>query len=108
MPAYNVKQGDAFLLPVTVLLNGEGVDIHSVEAAEFTLGRVRKTYPGEVTYDQGEGCFQVPLSQKDTFSLPPDDGVPFDVRVKFNGGTVLGTRRMPVFAAADALSQTVI
>ncbi len=101
------KQGDAFRLPVRVTLNGVALDAASVEKAEFCVGGVRKLYPGEVTLAD-KGLFYVPLTQKDTLTFPANDAVSIDVRVRFPGGDVLGTRKMLFAAVADAVSEEVL
>ena len=103
-----IKQGDEYVIPVEIKINGEKVPIEDVEAVEFRTGDVRKVYPDDVGYDGETGCFQMKLTQEDTFSLPADDAVQFDVRVKFRGGTVIGTQKVTVFVVVDALSEEVI
>lgn len=103
-----IKQGDAYSVPVKIAANGSPVSIEDVERVEFRFGEVRKLYPEEAEYDPESGEFRVPLSQEDTLKLPEDDAVLFDVRVKFKGGTVVGTRKMTPVLTADALSGEVI
>ncbi len=103
-----LKQGDRFALPVKIAVNGGALPVEEVEAVEFRLGEVRKVYPEDVTYDAETGCFQMPLLQEDTFSLPADDAVQFDVRVKFRGGAVIGTQKVTMIVTVDALSERVI
>lgn len=103
-----IKQGDECVIPVEIRINGGKVPIEDVEAVEFRTGDVRKVYPDDVGYDGEEGSFQMKLTQEDTFSLPADDAVQFDVRVKFRGGTVIGTQKVTVFVVVDALSEEVI
>lgn len=103
-----IKQGDACILPVRVLMNGAPVDIDDVDTVEFRAGDVRKLYPQDAAYDRESGCFHVPLRQEDTFSLPEDDAVIFDVRVKFKGGSVIGTQKITALLTVDALSEEVI
>lgn len=105
---FKVKQGDACIVPVKILLNGAPVAVEDIETVEFRTGEVRKVYPQDVTYDAESGCFHMPLSQEETFTLPADDAVQFDVRVKFRGGTVIGTQKITVFVTVDALSEEVI
>ncbi len=105
---FKLKQGDACVIPVKISVNGEPVVIEDVETVEFRTGEVRKVYPGDVTFDAEDGCFHMPLTQEDTFSLPADDAVQFDVRVKFRGGAVIGTQKITMFLTVDALSEEVI
>lgn len=106
--AINLKQGDEFALPVKITVNGEALPVSEVERVEFTLGGVRKLWPEDAEFDDESGEFRVRFAQEDTFTLPEDDGVQFDVRVKFHGGAVIGVLRMPVLISSDALSEQVI
>ncbi len=107
--AVTLKRGDECSLAVGVALNGQAVDISDVVTAEFCLGkRLRKLYPGEVEYDAEAGEFRLPLTQEETFALPPGAALPLDVRVKFAGGEVLGSARMGAVAVCDAISGEVL
>lgn len=106
--AITIKQGDAFDLPVRVTVNGAAVTSADVEAVEFMVGDVRKTYPEDATYDIENGMFYVSLAQQDTFSFPADDQIMLDVRVKFKGGKVLGIPKMTPILVYDATSEVVI
>ena len=103
-----IKQGDAMALPVEIKLQGQPVDIEDIELAEFYLGPFRKTYPGQVEYRAQEGLFYVPLNQQETLALPAGAAVPADLRVKFTGGDVLGTRDMEYITVYDAISREVL
>lgn len=103
-----IKQGDAMALPVEITLQGETISPEDIELAEFYVGPFRKTYPGEVEYKAEEGLFYLPLTQEETLALPPGMAVPADLRVKFTGGDVLGTRDMEYITVYDAISREVI
>ena len=104
--AETIKQGDAYALPVAITLDNSTIDIADIDTVEFQLGEgIRKLYPGDVTYDPADLYFYVPLTQDETFSLPADEAVQLDVRVKFTGGDVLGVRKMGVIRVADAISE---
>ena len=106
--AIKLKQGDAYVLPLNITVNGGQLPASEVEAVEVRLGDVRKTYPEEITYDVDTGFFLVSLTQADTFSLPEDDAVQLDVRVKFRGGSVAGTQKVTMIVSVDALSEEVL
>ncbi|MCC8079612.1 MAG: hypothetical protein LIO57_06105 [Oscillospiraceae bacterium] len=100
-----IKQGDAYSLPVALTLNGSALSGESVETAEFCLGRsLRKLYPQEVTFSADDGCFYIPLSQEETFALPPE-AAPLDVRVKFPDGQVMGAKAPGYIQVVCALSR---
>ena len=103
-----IKQGDAYLMPLNITVNGGQLPASEVEAVEVRLGDVRKLYPEEITYDVDTGFFMVPLYQADTFTLPEDDAVQLDVRVKFKGGSVAGTQKVTMIVSVNALSEEVI
>ena len=105
---FKLNQGDACVIPVKIRVNGVDLPAEEVERVEFMVGGVRKLYPDEAVYDEGSGSFFVPLAQEDTFSLPEDEGVRFDVRVKFAGGCVIGTQKITVAIIDDAVSEEVI
>ena len=58
-------QGDAYYLP----LSGSGFTLDEVELIEFVIGQLRKTYPGEVGYDEDNALFLFPLTQQETYRL---------------------------------------
>lgn len=104
-----IKRGDECALAVRVLLGGQEVAVDDVDTAEFCLGRrLRKLYPGEAEYSASEGAFLLPLTQEETFSLPPDTALPLDVRVKFVNGDVLGSTHMGAVVVYDAISEVVL
>ncbi len=106
--AIKLKQGDAYMMPLSVTVNGGQLPISQVEAVEVRLGKIRKLYPEEIGYDVETGRFLVPLRQEDTFALPEDDAARLDVRVKFKGGAVAGTQKTATVEVVDAVSEEVI
>lgn len=104
----NIKQGDAYSLPVTVTVNGEAISTDVIDTAEFCIGGVRKLYPKEVTYSADDGLFMLPLTQSDTFSFEENNAVPLDIRVKLIGGAVIGTRIMMYLPVFEAISEEII
>lgn len=103
-----IKQGDAYIMPLNITVNGGQLPASEVEAVEVRLGDVRKTYPEDISYDVDSGHFLVPLQQEDALSLPEDDAVQLDVRVKFKGGSVAGTQKVTMIVSVNALSEEVI
>jgi len=105
-----IKQGDAYSLRVPLTLNDERVtesDLEVIHCVEFMLGNsVRKVWPDVGSFD--DDMFLVPLEQEDTFSLPEDDKVEFDVRVHFIGGAVVGLKKKLKVRIYDALSEVVL
>lgn len=105
---FKLKRGDDCVLPVKIRVNGAELPVEETERVEFMTGPVRKTYPEEVAYDAQSGYFRVRLTQEDTFSLPEDTDVRFDVRVKFRSGSVIGTQKITVAVVGDTLSDQVL
>ena len=103
--ATQIKQGDAYSLPVTVTLDGTSLDISDVEKVEFMFGTTRKMYPDTVTYSDGK--FNLPLTQEETFALARGN-ILVDIRVKFVGGNVQGILKPISISIADAVSKEVL
>ena len=84
----NIRQGDAYDIEITLKDDaGQAITDAVVDTLEVTLGAITKTYPGDVTYS--EGVFTFPLTQTETHALT---GIlPFQARVKFLDGSVVGT-----------------
>ena len=81
-----IKQGDAYDIEI-VLTDGDGTEVTPamVSEVEVMLGKLRKTYPGDLTYD---GVWIFPLTQEDTLKIKGIYGL--EARVRFNDGTVVG------------------
>lgn len=86
-----IMQGDALVLPVRVTLNGEPVTAEDVEAVRFSVGTLYKAYPGEVEFDAVNGRFALPLTQAETFALPPGS-LRVIIRPKFKDSSIRGWR----------------
>lgn len=104
-----IKQGDAYGIPLDIQLNGEALTAADVEQVEVFVGDgIRKLYPGQITYSDTLGCFVVPVTQEETFTLPEGETVRVDVRVQFPGGMVLGVVDELKVKVADAISEEVL
>lgn len=103
MECIRIKQGDAYALPLRILVDGQDVAAEDVQVVEFMVGRyIRKTWPEEATYEDGR--FLLPLGQKETFALKAGEELPLDVRVKFKGDDVIGTTTACTVRVIDAQS----
>jgi len=96
-------QGDAYSIDVTVSNQGEPLAVENVEQVAITLLNLTRSYPDEVTYSDGK--FHFPVTQEETFRLPPM--CPMQVRVKFTGGGV-GASRIQMVEVARAISKAVL
>lgn len=103
-----IKQGDSYSLPIAVTLNGGNLNIKEIETVEICLGKVRKLYPGEVSYDSENGEFLVPLTQKDTMKMPAGRYMELDVRFKFVTGEVIGLKEKEQIYVCAATSKETI
>lgn len=91
MKAYYIKQGDAYELPLAITANGEPADDETLASVEVMIGpALRKTWPGEISWDGEAECWNVPLTQAETFAMPAGSELGFDVRVKTVSGVVMG------------------
>lgn len=83
-----IKQGDAYDIQITLKDDtGAAITDAVVDTLEITLGQVVKKFPGDVTYS--EGVFTFSLAQTETHGF---SGIlPFQARVKFIDGSVVGT-----------------
>lgn len=105
-----IKQGDAYAIPVTLKIGGDTVTANNlslIDKVEFMIGaNIRKVYPTDATF--ADGKFQVPVTQAETFTLPEDDEVEFDVRVHFTSGNVQGIQKKLKIKVVDAISEVVL
>lgn len=103
-----IKQGDSYLLPITVTVNGGNLNIKEIEMVEIFLGKLRKLYPDEVSYDSENREFLVPLTQRDTMSMPAGRYAELDVRFKFVTGEVVGLKEKEQIYVCAATSKETI
>lgn len=87
------QKGNTYILQIPLTKNGEDIDINDVSIVEFMFENIRKTYgdEGDVTYNSEDKCFEVPLSQEETFSLTENSVIKYQARVKFTDNSVSGT-----------------
>lgn len=104
-----IKQGDAYGISLEIQLNGTTLSDADVEKVEVFVGDgIRKLYPGQITYVHELGCFSVPVTQEETFTLPEGETIRVDVRVQFPGGMVLGVIDTLRVKVANAISEEVL
>ena len=96
-------RGDSYYIDVTVKNEGEWINIDLIDTVEITLNGYTKLYPGDVKYS--DRLFHFPLSQEETFTLPPL--CPMQVRVKFKNGNVIGSEIRNI-RVKDVISQAVL
>ena len=78
-----IMQGDAYYLPFKLFVDKIEILPANVETIEFSLGNLLKYYPGDVEYR--DECYQLYLSQQETFKLSPKSSLKVIVRIKFPG-----------------------
>lgn len=112
MQNYDLKQGDAYELPVRIFQDGVDIGLGDVEKIEFMIGRhLRRLYPGDVTVEETEESgrvFNVPVGQAETMEIRSGQILRLDVRVKFNSGMVLGATEKPVISIGESYSGEVL
>lgn len=104
MDVTRIRQGDACPIGVEIEYeDGSALAIEDVAAVEFMVGpTIRKVYPAQVAYEQG--AFQVPLTQKETLALNPDQRLTIDARVKLTTGEILGCSAETYVEVQESLS----
>lgn len=89
-----IMQGDEYMIPF-VLKDKDGNDItlDDVEEVVITFGFLTKTLSQEeVLYRDGEWCFL--LEQRESMCM--SGSVPFEARVRFQDGDIIGQKLEPV------------
>lgn len=102
-----IMQGDQYAIVFTGSQDGAPIDLAQIETIEFIVGKLRKTYPGEVTTD-ADGNFLFPLTQEETFQFKSAQQAA-QIRVKFSGAdpVVIGTSVEGV-RVSDSISKVVL
>lgn len=81
----------------TIRVRLEGIRPEDVQSVEFLFkafvtdagpALFHKTYPGDVTYDDTEALWLIPLTQEDTWRLPKLNRVYMDTRITFPDGAI--------------------
>lgn len=107
----NIKQGDAYRVPVWLYFNGEPITedvIELLEEIEFAIGDVTPVrLDPRACYSAELGAFLLPVTQEQTFALE-EGSTELDVRVQFLGGDVLGAREKAKLKVLDATSEEVL
>lgn len=104
-----IYQGNTYNLPIRLKIKEQIIVADDVKGIEFAFGEVKKpcvikTYPEQATFDGDK--FLCPLTQEDTFLLDPKK-TKFQIRVKFNDGSVKSTGTQAV-NVVDAISNEVL
>lgn len=108
-----ISEGNTYKLEIPLTKNGEDIDINEVSIVEFMFNDLRKYYgtidgvTGDVTYDNNEKQFIVPLSQEETFNLKGNSHIKYQARVKFTNDEVQNTRIYTGYIT-EAISQEVL
>ena len=97
-----IKEGDTYILKMPITINKELVNINDIDIIEFTFENVSKFYGtyndgqqeivGDVTYDDENKLFLIPLSQEETFSLANNSYIAYEGRIKFKDGKVKSSK----------------
>lgn len=102
-----IMQGDQYAIVFTGSQDGKPLDMTTIDEIEFTVDRLRKTYPGDVTQD-ADGNFLFPLTQEETFAIQRSSQH-VQIRVKFKGDppVVVGVDVGDIYVA-DSISKVVL
>ena len=108
---YTIKQGDACVLPVEILLNDTALtdeDLPLMDEIEFMLGRcVRRLVRAEDAWSEALEKWKFELLQADTLCMRPGN-YDIDVRVQFYGGSTLGMKNRQKVRILPSMSRRVI
>ena len=101
-----IMQGDQYAIVFTGTQDGAPLDLSKIEMIEFIVGKLRKTYPGEVTANDGK--FYFPLTQEETFQFKSASQA-VQIRVKFTGAepVIIGTS-IEGIRVSDSISKVVL
>jgi len=102
-----IKQGDQYLIPISITSDGEPLNIENVETVEIVIGNLTKKYPSQINYDDTENVFLFPVLQTETFGFKAGS-TKLDVRVKFTNGNVVGLEKIQTISVPSALSGEVL
>lgn len=83
-----MMEGDSWPLRFGITVNGEPIEVQTVELIEFTVDELTKIYPAEVNYSERYQAFIFPLTQAETQKFSGE--VKAQGRVKFSSGEVVG------------------
>lgn len=81
----------------TIRVRLEGIRSEDVRSVEFLIKPfvtdeghelLHKSYPGDVTYDEAEALWLLPLTEEETRRLPKYTRVYMDTRITFQDGAV--------------------
>jgi len=97
-------QGDSYSIKIKISQDGLVLTPEQVEELEVVIGAYTKTYPGAVSYLDGDWLF--PLSQEESFRMAAG-AQPCQLRVKTTGGNVFGTD-LGSLRVCDSLSREVL
>ena len=102
-----VRRGEAkvFAVRLGMTESEEEFPLGNVDEIAFKVGDVRKTWPGNVTYDAEKQRFLLTLTQEDTLSL--DTGAQeVEVTVNFKGaGNIIKTKKNPKIKVLDCTDE---
>ena len=90
-------QGDQYPIPVYITEQGTYLDLSEIKVVEITLHNITKKYPGEITYDSDSGAFIMPITQKESFSLPTKKRLYAQSRIYYTNGTIFATEPVDFF-----------
>lgn len=95
----NVMQGDQYNLAIHLKIDNEEVDLSTIDKIQFKIDNLLKVYDGteqsEVEFDDENNVFLFPLTEEETFHFANTTAI-CEVRVKFVGGIIKGTKIAPV------------
>lgn len=83
-----IRQGDSYQLYVRLMVGKGILGTSGIEEMEISFGDLKKTYPGDITFDTDH--FLVQLSQQETWAMKYSR-IPCQARILFKNGQVRGS-----------------
>ena len=106
-----IKQGDDCFLQCILYFNGERItanELPLLDEIEYCfVNEDPNTVKAADAWNEGLACFLLLITQEQSFALE-EGRTALDVRVRFRGGNVLGSRQMAKMRVLDAASEEVL
>jgi hypothetical protein len=99
------NQGNTYNLPIRLKFKGTTLSSDNVKKVEFAFGKITKTYPKEVTFE--EDAFIIPFTQEETFSFNKKEDLKYQARVMFLDNSVKSTPLYPI-SINESISKEVL
>ena len=97
-----MMQGDQYYIPIS----GTGFELAAVEYIEFVVGKLVKSYPKDVSFNEANSVFLFPVTQAETFRMTGTQQT--QARVKFKSSEDVIGVAMESIEVSRSLTRTVL